>query len=777
MANKDAQVFMSAQIRKQIESFLRGDADEELMKALALEGDGSDEGLDNDDDDDDDDDDIVKIYVVERLSHEGFSKSQAKTSYIATLKNPSPALQNARSDEDQFMDKVYEECLQWLCVHLNEDQLPEGFDPRGRTLDVLLPAKKSSKNDTKEKVTVPKEVKDLAQTYGLSIPEATLLSASSNNNSLDTRSLLWKALLAAADMNDDTDDNNNLSSEEIEFNEQIVKDEIEVLQSMFVMDEDFTMKSDGKMVELCINLPSMDDPESVEKMKVLHILYEQGRYPHVYPQVFVTGNWKEGSGTSTHINLTKFLSTLSKDEPMVFELYGEVQQLLDGNDTVEAVTESMLIPHLEGGKEYLANNAPKQSTKKTNTKADKSSLFQKKTASMHRRPREKSFFWSKKPKQTPSATAFPKISTLMENTRKRLPAAKARSEFLSVMKKAEENNGVILVTGETGCGKTTQIPQFILEEAPNEAKIVIAQPRRLAATGVADRVAKERGEEKAGVGSVGYVVRGDVAMCNNTRLMFCTTGVLLRQLQSEGALDCITHIVIDEVHERHLDTDVLLGILKESRPPHLRVVLMSATMDADRFAGFWGPSTPRMHIPGFTHPVRDFMLEDVLSITGYVPPKNGKKKSRFGYKGHTKKQSPWADSEHSDNENDNEDPVVVEKGPSKYSASNPRPLPMPAEELVKRVGNDVDYDIIAILVRNLIETKDANDDGSILVFLPGAPEIAKAQETILKLTKGASMTLLPLHGGLQPKEQQRVFQKSNYGTTKVILSTNVAETR
>jgi HrpA-like RNA helicase len=142
--------------------------------------------------------------------------------------------------------------------------------------------------------------------------------------------------------------------------------------------------------------------------------------------------------------------------------------------------------------------------------------------------------------------------------------------------------------------KTTQIPQFILEEAPKTTKIIVAQPRRLAATGVAGRVANERGEEKPGTGSVGYVVRGDVAMCNSTRLMFCTTGVLLRQLQSEGALDCVSHIVIDEVHERHLDTDILLGILKASRPPHLRIVLMSATMDADRFAGFWGRDTPRM---------------------------------------------------------------------------------------------------------------------------------------------------------------------------------------
>ena len=89
--------------------------------------------------------------------------------------------------------------------------------------------------------------------------------------------------------------------------------------------------------------------------------------------------------------------------------------------------------------------------------------------------------------------------------------------------------------------------QFILEEFPKEAKIVVCQPRRLAATGVANRIAEERGESQPGVESVGYVVRGDTAMCRKSRLVFCTTGVLLRQLQNESALTCLTHIVIDEV--------------------------------------------------------------------------------------------------------------------------------------------------------------------------------------------------------------------------------------
>ena len=349
---------------------------------------------------------------------------------------------------------------------------------------------------------------------------------------------------------------------------------------------------------------------------------------------------------------------------------------------------------------------------------------------------------------------------------------------------------VVLVTGDTGCGKTTQIPQFILEDAPKGSKIVVAQPRRLAATGVAARVAAERGESKPGTASVGYVVRGDVAMCANTRLVFCTTGVLLRQLQSDGPLDSITHVIVDEVHERHLDTDVLLGVLRGciETTPHLKVVLMSATLDADRFAAYWGPNTPRMHIPGRTFPVADYFLEDVLELTNYIPPKKGKKKGRFGQYGGGgggggraggRGNSPWADSEKSDDEDeDDQDDTksfATSTTASSVSESSGGGIYRNWDELAKRVDeSNVDYDMLGLLVKRLVQIK--SDDGSILVFLSGAPEINNAQNTIARITRGMSIQILPLHGGLQPRDQNLVFRRSPSGCTKVILSTNVAET-
>ena len=319
------------------------------------------------------------------------------------------------------------------------------------------------------------------------------------------------------------------------------------------------------------------------------------------------------------------------------------------------------------------------------------------------------------------------------------------------------------------------LKQYVLEESPKEAKIVIAQPRRLAATGVASRVANERGENKPGVESVGYVVRGDSALNDRSRLVFCTTGVLLRQLQSEGALDSITHIVVDEVHERNLDTDILMGLLKQnlSKYPRLRVILMSATLDADRFAGYWGNSTPRMHIPGRTFPVTDYTLEDVLSLTGYIPRKSKKGGSYFrGESSNYRRSSPWDDSEKSDDEEVDDDDFEQNTTMEKRSSSDHA---FSIEELVQRVDEtSVDYDLLAQLVKHLI-IEDPTSDGSILVFLSGAPEINSAMEKVKRVTKGLPTMILPLHGGLQPKDQNRVFNRYQ-GLRKVILSTNVAET-
>ena len=220
----------------------------------------------------------------------------------------------------------------------------------------------------------------------------------------------------------------------------------------------------------------------------------------------------------------------------------------------------------------------------------------------------------------------PEMKTL-KASRDGLPIVGHREEILRAIK----DHQVVLIAGETGCGKTTQVPQYILEDMWEQRKgcrVICTQPRRISAVSVAERVAVERGEDRAG-GTVGYTIRLDSVGGPHSSLLFCTNGVLLRMLtgnakssreleSSDEVLRRTTHIVIDEIHERDRFADFLLILIKELLPsyPHLRVVLMSATLHIDLFARYFG-GCPVIQVPGYTHPVEDYFLEDVLKVTGY----------------------------------------------------------------------------------------------------------------------------------------------------------------
>jgi len=222
----------------------------------------------------------------------------------------------------------------------------------------------------------------------------------------------------------------------------------------------------------------------------------------------------------------------------------------------------------------------------------------------------------------------------MMNVRSNLPASGSREEVT----RAVDSSSVVVLSGETGCGKSTQVPQFILESEiaagrGGATNIIVTQPRRISAIGLAERVAAERCEKCGDV--VGYSVRLESKQSSKTRLLFCTTGVLLRRLLSDPLLADTTHVVLDEVHERSVDSDLLLLLLRRvvSKNPKLRIVLMSATADADLFDDYFkhpskiadvaGVSTTQVHIAGFTHPVREYFLEDVFEMTGHAVGKSG----------------------------------------------------------------------------------------------------------------------------------------------------------
>lgn len=137
----------------------------------------------------------------------------------------------------------------------------------------------------------------------------------------------------------------------------------------------------------------------------------------------------------------------------------------------------------------------------------------------------------------------------MQRVREKLPAHECRAEIVRTV----SCNSVVVVSGETGCGKTTQVPQFILDDAIERGisagcNIVCTQPRRISAIGVAERVASERAQRLGD--QCGYQVRLDRVASDNTQLLFCTTGILLRRLQNDPTLEGVSHVILDEVHER-----------------------------------------------------------------------------------------------------------------------------------------------------------------------------------------------------------------------------------
>jgi len=168
---------------------------------------------------------------------------------------------------------------------------------------------------------------------------------------------------------------------------------------------------------------------------------------------------------------------------------------------------------------------------------------------------------------------------------------------------------VTIIAGSTGSGKSTQVPQFILDDHNQkqqyrELGITVTQPRRMAAVALANRVANERGENRAG-GSVGYHIRLERQVSRMTKITYKTTGVLLRQLMSRSSSGSMTHLVVDEIHERDHLSDLLLIVIKRmlfQKQEKFKVILMSATLDSKLFSDYFNKA-PVICIPGRSHPI------------------------------------------------------------------------------------------------------------------------------------------------------------------------------
>ncbi|XP_039137619.1 pre-mRNA-splicing factor ATP-dependent RNA helicase DEAH7-like isoform X1 [Dioscorea cayenensis subsp. rotundata] len=190
-------------------------------------------------------------------------------------------------------------------------------------------------------------------------------------------------------------------------------------------------------------------------------------------------------------------------------------------------------------------------------------------------------------------------SRSIEQQRQYLPIFSVREELLQVVRE----NQVIVVVGETGSGKTTQLTQYLLEDGYTRNGIVgCTQPRRVAAMSVAKRVSEEM-DTKLG-DKVGYAIRFEDVTGPDTLIKYMTDGVLLRETLKDSDLDKYRVVIMDEAHERSLSTDVLFGILKKvvARRRDFKLIVTSATLNAQKFSNFFG-SVPIFHIPGRTFPV------------------------------------------------------------------------------------------------------------------------------------------------------------------------------
>ncbi|KAJ2367536.1 helicase [Coemansia sp. RSA 2610] len=387
----------------------------------------------------------------------------------------------------------------------------------------------------------------------------------------------------------------------------------------------------------------------------------------------------------------------------------------------------------------------------------------------------------------------------MQAARASLPAAAQSAHIVGLVSR----NRCVVISGATGCGKTTQVPQFILDaalRAGTHANIVCTQPRRISAVGVAARVARERGEDvdatRAG-SVVGYAVRGTSRQTRDTRLLFCTTGVLLRMLREDPKLASVTHVVCDEVHERSVDSDLLLALLREclARNPSLRVVLMSATAQSDVFAGYFGAGVPVAEIPGRTFPVDDVFFEDFVArqsdaelqaalgvaLVGRARAKLAAARSqcdsadervaaaaRDWLARHAKLQGKAGRGELNDKAGRGE--LQGKAGCGELAAAC---VLMWDERFgAASAAAQIDYGLLAAVIGRIHATAPAEQ--AVLVFVPGAAEIAAAMDAVRGVAKDAHV--LPLHAGLAAAEQQRVFGRAPHGRRKVVVATNVAET-
>ncbi|MGN6669020.1 MAG: ATP-dependent RNA helicase HrpA, partial [Trinickia sp.] len=309
------------------------------------------------------------------------------------------------------------------------------------------------------------------------------------------------------------------------------------------------------------------------------------------------------------------------------------------------------------------------------------------------------------------------------------PAARPVSARREEIARAISDNQVVIVSGETGSGKTTQLPKICLSlgrglGAGGTGLIGHTQPRRIAASATGRRIAEELGTPFGEV--VGYKVRFTDNLAPGASVKLMTDGILLAETQTDPLLRAYDTLIIDEAHERSLNIDFLLGYLKQILPkrPDLKLIVTSATIDAERFARHFGTETrpaPVIEVSGRLYPV-EIRYRAIEEQSAAI-------KAAQGTTGRERAEKP-------------------------------------------RSARDADRDLMDAIV-DAVDELCREGPGDVLVFLPGEREIREAAEALRK-HHPPHTEILPLFARLSAEEQARVFKPSN--VRRLVLATNVAET-
>ncbi|KAH8387193.1 hypothetical protein KR093_005446, partial [Drosophila rubida] len=320
----------------------------------------------------------------------------------------------------------------------------------------------------------------------------------------------------------------------------------------------------------------------------------------------------------------------------------------------------------------------------------------------------------------------PRTNRALAAEQRQLPIFRKRNELLQLLQAQQ----VIIINGATGSGKSTQVPQFLLQQATDrghQVRIVVSQPRRIAAVSVATRIAEERGE-----------LLGDTHS-SNTVLSLTTSGCLLRSLAMNGVefFANTTHLIIDEVHDRDLNTDFLLLAVKLEleRNRRLKVILMSATMDLQALSTYFN-GAPVLYVEGRSFNVQVYALEQILHETGYRTPQMLQALAHVEEPSEQQLLAAYQSTQH------------------KQEA---------------HIDNALIVSLLEMLLRE-------GAKGAVIVYLPGYQDLTLLKDQLEETLPTHLIKVLLLHSQIEGRMQSEVFNIYPDLQLKIVLSTNIGQT-